>query len=268
MILNINGIQLYFDGGLHLPKEHGFSVIFLCSVIIGTILSFKYPIDYVGLFLSIVFGLLIFLSNTSITLLVRSKFKKIHVVPLILIGLGAILLLYHKFIFHNILIFLLTGFFFLVWMIINFFNRGHNTDELIVGSMTLTLFVPLIFINTIDYHYMTDYLFVYMLLIYWLVTGFTTQLILYVQYMRKLLSLDDFAFIWFCFLISLFPFYALSILELKTLLVLIEPTIFILWLYIRKPELPDKPVFKKIGKILTLRLGIYIVILTFVWFFL
>ncbi len=266
--MNIKSIDIYFDSGLHLPKEHGFSVIFLCSIIIGTILSFQYKIDYIGLALSIIFGLIIFLSNTSIILLVRSKFKKIHIVPLILIGLGAITLLFHKFIDHNIMIFFITGFFFIVWMIINYFNRGHSTDELVIGAMTLTFFVPLIFINSIDYHYMTDYLFISMILIYWLVTGFTTQLILYVQYVRKLLSLEDFAYIWLCFLVSLAPFYFFTLIPIKTILVLIEPTIFVLWLYLKKPILPDKPVFKKIGKILTLRLAIYIVILTIVMYFL
>ena len=261
-------MQIFFDPGLSLPKEHGFSVIFLCSVVIGIILSFKYQIDFIGLFLSILFGIIIFLSNSSITLLVRTKFRKIHIVPLILIILLSILLLYHKFIYHNILIFFLTGFFFVVWMVLNYFNRGHTTDEIVLGSMTLTLFVPLIFINAVDYHYMTDYLFISILLIYWLVTGFTTQLILYVQYIRKLLSLEDFSFIWVCFIVSLIPFYYFSLLSLKTALVLIEPTIFVGWYYFTKPTLPDKPVFKKIGKILSLRLILYIIILSFVVFFL
>lgn len=259
-------IHVFFDTGLHLPKEHGFSVIFLCSILIGIILSFQYPINYIGVLLSLIFVSIILLSNSSVTLLVRTKFRKIHLIPLILIALFGFVLLFYNFSLNNILVFFITGFFFVVWMILNYFNKGHSTEELVVGSMTLTLFVPLIFLNAINYNYNEDYIFLSIFLIYWLVTGFTSQLILYVQYVRKILSLEDFSFIWLCFLVSLIPFYFLSLLELKTVLVLIEPTIFVLWLYIKKPELPDKPVFKKIGRILSLRLVIYIVILSFVTF--
>ena len=264
--MSSKNFQVFFDSGFHLPKEHGFSVIFLCSVLIGTILSFEYPIDYIGLLLSFLFSLVIFLSNTSIVLLVRSKFRKIHPVPLILIVITAFLLLYHKFFDLNILIFFITGFFFMVWMVVNYFNRGHTTDELVIGSMTLTLFVPLIYVNAIDFHYMTNYLFISMLLIYWLVTGFTTQLILYVQYVRKLLSIDDFVFIWLCFIVSLIPFYYYQFIAIQTIIVLIEPSIFIGYYYITKPELPDKPVFKKIGKILTIRLILYVILLSLAYF--
>ena len=261
-------IQFFFDSGFHLPKEHGFSVIFLCSVLIGIILSFQYPLDILGLILSLLFAFTIFSSNTSISLMVKTKFMKIHVIPVLLIGSISLALLLYKLIDHNILIFFVTGVFFIVWMILNFMNRGHTTEELVTGSMTLTLFVPLIFINSIDFHYMTDFLFIQMMFIFWLVAGFTTQLILYVQYQRRMLSLEDFAFIWVCFLVSLLPFYFYSLLALKTIIVLIEPSVFVTWLYLKKPELSDKPVFKKIGKLLTIRLLLYIFLLSFVTYFL
>ena len=259
-------IHIFIDPGLHLPKEHGFSVIFLCSILIGIILSFKYPINYIGILLSLILGLIILLSNKSVTLLVKTRFRNIHLIPLVLIALFGIILLAYNFSLNNILVFSVTGFFFIVWMALNFFNKGHTTEELVIGSMTLTLFVPLIFLNAINYDYNQNYIFLWIFLIYWLVTGFTTQLILYVQYIRKILSLEDFSFIWLCFLVSLIPFYFYLLLNIKTILVLIEPTIFVLWLYLTKPELPDKPVFKKIGRILSVRLLIYVLILSFVIF--
>lgn len=262
-------IQLFFDSGLQLPKEHGFSVIFLCSVLIGLILSFKYPIDYLGLTLSILFVLIVFLSNSSVELFVRTRFRKIHILPIVLILLFAILLLGYNSNLEKDLTFFITAFFFMVWMAVNYFNKGRTTEELVIGSMTLTLFVPLIFFNSINYSYNRSYLFLWVFIIYWLVTGFTAQLILYVQYIRKILSLDDFVFIWLCFLVSLVPFYyftltSFTLLDPYSFLVLIEPTIFVLYLYFKKPELPDKPVFKKIGRILSLRLLLYLVLLSIV----
>lgn len=268
-------IQIFFDTGFHLPREHGFSVIILCSVLMGVILSFTSVIDYLGLIVSVLFALVVFFSNTSIILFVKSKFKKIHIIPmLIIIILGFSLLLY-KFEIYNIVIFILTGFFFVVWMVLNFFNRGHTTEELVIGSMTLTLFTPLIFVNTVNFYYITDFLFVWIMLIYWLITGFSVQLILYVQYVRKLLSIDDLYFIWACFIVSLIPFYYLGLvantvplLDIKTAIVLIEPTIFLTYYYLKKPHLPDKPVFKKIGRTLSVRLIIFVVLLTIAIFFL
>ena len=259
-------IELYFDAGFQLPKEHGFSVIFLCSVLIGIMLSFQFPIKIIGLLISILFSIIVFLSNTNIILLVKSKFRKIYVFPVFLIALFSLILLFYNSFDHNIMIFFLTGIFFCVWMILNFMNRGHTTEELIVGSMTLTLFIPLIFMNSVDIQF-TDYVFIRILLLYWLVSGFTTQLILYVQYIRKQLSLDDFVFIWLCFLVSLIPFYYFTLLDVNTIVVLIEPTLFVGWYYIKKPELPDKPVFKKTGKILTFRLLLYVILLTLVTYF-
>ena len=128
--------------------------------------------------------------------------------------------------------------------------------------MTLTLFVPLILFNSINYDYNRSYLFLWVFLIYWLVAGFTAQLILYVQYVRKELSLDDFVFIWVCFLVSLVPFYYFTLLDPYFILVLIEPTLFVLYLYIKKPVLPVKPVFKKIGRVLSLRLLLYLILLS------
>jgi hypothetical protein len=262
----IGKTHLLFDNGFQLPKEHGFSVIFICSVIIGLILPFKYNLDYIGIFLSLLFAITVFFSNTAIILMVRSKFKKIHIFPNLSITIFGVFLLFYKLIDYNILIFFICGFSFLVWMAMNAINRGHTTDELVVGSMTLTYFVPLIFINGIDHHYMTDYLFVWIMMIWWLVTGFTSQLILYVQYVRKLLSLDDFVFLWACFITSLIPLYYFAFLDIKTIIVLIEPSIFVINLYIKNKPLPDKPIFKKIGKILTLRLFIYIIVLSFAIF--
>ena len=174
-------IQIFLDSGLQLPKEHGFSVIFLCSVLIGIILSFKYQIEYVGLALSVLYGLIIFLSNSSIELFVRTRFKKIHVIPFVLIIVFALLLIFYDNNLEKNLSFFNIKFFFVIWMAMNFINKGHTTEELVIGSMTLTLFVPLIFFNSINYDYNRSYLFLWIFLIYWLVTGFTTQLILYDQ---------------------------------------------------------------------------------------
>ena len=267
--MSLNKVQFYFDPAFHFPKEHGFSVIILCSVAIGIILSFTTVIDYVGLVLSVLFALVVFLSNTSIIQLAKSKFKKIHVIPVVSIIILGIILLAYNTESQNIFIFIVTGFAFIIWLILNILNRGHTTDELVIGTLTLTLFTPLIFINAIDSYYMTEFLFVWIMLIYWLVAGFCVQLILYVQYVRKLFTIDNLIFIWLCFLVSLIPFYYLGLisqtiplLSIKTIIVLIEPTIFLSWLYIKQPSLPDKPVFKKLGKVLSARLLIYILLLT------
>lgn len=253
------------DLGFHLPKEHGFTVIFICSIIIGILISFKHPVDLLALSLILTLAIIIFFSNTSIIQSVKSKFHTIHIVPFILIAIFTIITLLRNPTLFNLILYLIMGVFFISWMLLNFMNRGHTTEELVIGTLTITLFVPLLFINTtyISFQF-TQTLFIWILAIWWLVSGFTSNLILYVQYMRRKLSLLQYNLSWLLFILTTLPFYYVQIIPLSTIIVLLEPTLFIIVLTIQAKKVPVKPVFKKIGQILTFRMIFYILLLSII----
>jgi hypothetical protein len=141
-------------------------------------------------------------------------------------------------------------------------NRAHTTDELIIGTLALTLLIPLIYINTTSaLVILSSEDFFWIMAIWWLVSGFTSQLILYVQFVRRKLRLELYALSWLIFIITLIPVYYFQLLPIVTLAVLIEPTFFILKLQLTKPKLPKKPKFKQIGRLLTVRLILYVILL-------
>ena len=246
--------------GFHFPKEHGFTVILLYSVLIGLSLSFKHNIDWVSSIITLFFVLGILFSNTAIMELVKTKFKSIHIIPPLLVTILGVITFLIDLSWYNLVIFsTLTGFFFL-WLMMNIFNRGHTTEEFIVGTLTLTFFIPVFFLNT-TIELISDLEFIWLIAIWWLSSCFTIQMSLYVQIVRKKQTLGKFTLSWILYLISLIPFYFLNILSPITGIVLIEPSFFILKLRLEN-NIPIKPKFKKIGRLLTLKLMIFFMLLT------
>ncbi|MHA2365717.1 MAG: hypothetical protein ACXAC7_17295 [Candidatus Hodarchaeales archaeon] len=118
--------------GFTIPREHGLTVIWASSVILGLCSALLKNISPVGLFIVLLLSLTVLISNESIQLTFKTQFQKTKWIPWVAIFLITISLIYVK----NDLSLLVSLFFlvifFLVWTLHLFTikNVDYSSTEL------------------------------------------------------------------------------------------------------------------------------------------
>ncbi len=255
--------NLFSSGfGFKLPYEHGLTMIWLGSVILGVFLSLLRSTLPQTLLLMLLFAITVLFSADSFLEMIRSRFKKLYPLPLVLVGFLGFINYMLFFTLYAAIVWGMLVVSSIIWSLLTLKKtKAQSTTELTVGAFVLSilsLLIPVVSAAPVSFN---D--FISMTLIWWLFAGFSCVLILHVDSLRERISTTIPFVVWLSFfLIFVVAFVIYQNLSPLIMIAGIEPTLHSFRQALRKESLRiSKRSLKAVGREQTLRLFLFVVLI-------
>ncbi|MDH5404746.1 MAG: hypothetical protein OEY49_19745 [Candidatus Heimdallarchaeota archaeon] len=249
--------------GFVFPREHGLIAFWLASlylslftfITLGKIVPVdQRPIRFSYFILAIIYSIIVIFSYGSIKNLVKSKFKKIEKIPIIILILFTIILLVLKPINELYWIFITIGLLSIIWGFLCIQTKKVNYNEIGVGILILSLHYPIIMVFTLGD--IDNFPIQQIMAIWWIFTGIANATSIRVGSLRGRISHHQPLIRTFLFLISTIPLFSLNITHPIFILLMIEPIYQNILQWKRKPSIKESKLsIRKIGLNLILSLS-------------
>ena len=266
MFIEKHSSKNLFSGGFgfKLPYEHGLTMIWLGSVVLGIFLSLLRSTLPQTLLLMLLFAITALFSADSFLEMIRSRFKKLYPLPLALVGFFGFINYVLFFTLYATVVWGMLVVSFIIWSLLTLKKtKAQSTTELTIGAFVLSLLsllIPVVSAAPVFFN-----AFLSMVLIWWLFAGFSCVLILHVDSLRERVPATIPFIVWLSFfLIFVVGFVIHQNLSPLIMIVGIEPTLHSFRQALRKESLRiSKRSLKSVGREQSLRLFLFVLLIVF-----
>ncbi len=247
-----------------LPREHGTTVIWFGTLIFSIILIISQEMDYTTFSLNLIWLILVLATVDPLMDFVKRKRKNFPVLNTFMMMSILLVIIYLKFSFELIYSLIPSSLMFLGWCLTAFRKKILDTVEIALGAATLSLLIPFVVISSTT---LINSSFGELLFISWLYAIVSVLLVLHVDFKRKKISKNVITTFWFIMLGVTALFWWLIAPGWAYFLALVEPTFSTVYNHITFKDIQDNNIsLKKIGRIVSLRLLIFIIVASIVYY--